>query len=336
MSIRAYAAKSAREPLSLFEYDPGELAPDQVEIDVAYCGLCHSDLSMWGNDWMQSQYPFVPGHEVVGTVAAKGETVRHLEIGQKVGLGWYSGSCGTCEQCLSGNQNLCADVDQTIVGRYGGFAEKVRTQGLWATPLPDDLDYAASGPLFCGGITVFNPILECGVLPTDRVGVVGIGGLGHMALQFLNKWGCEVTAFSSSPEKEEAARGFGAHHYVSSRDSDAIRKIGESLDLILVTVNVELDWEAYLSVLKPKGRLHVVGAAPKVESAVHTLLEKQRSIGGSPLGSPATVEKMLEFSARHGIAPKTELMPMSEANQAFERLEKEKPAHRLVLQADFS
>ena len=336
MSIRAYAAQSAREPLSLIEYDPGELAPDQVEIDVAYCGLCHSDLSMWGNDWRQSQYPFVPGHEVAGTVAAKGETVRHLEIGQKVGLGWYSGSCGTCEQCLSGNQNLCGEVDQTIVGRHGGFAEKVRTQGLWATPLPDELDFAASGPLFCGGITVFNPILECGVLPTDRVGVVGIGGLGHMALQFLNKWGCEVTAFSSSPEKEEAARGYGAHHYVSSRDSDAIRNLGESLDLILVTVNVELDWEAYLSVLKPKGRLHLVGAAPKVEAAVPTLLEKQRSIGSSPLGSPATVEKMLEFSARHGIAPKTELMPMSEANRAFERLEKEKPAHRLVLQANFS
>ncbi len=336
MNIRAYAASAAREPLSLIEYDPGELAPDEVEIDVAYCGLCHSDLSMWGNDWMQSRYPFVPGHEVVGTVAAKGESVVHLEVGQKVGLGWYSRSCGTCEPCLSGDQNLCASAGQTIVGRHGGFAEKVRAQALWVAPLPDALDFSAAGPLFCGGITVFNPILECGVLPTDRVGVVGIGGLGHMALQFLNRWGCEVTAFSSSPEKEEAARGYGAHHYVSSRDSDAIRKLGASLDFILVTVNVELDWEAFLGALKPKGRLHLVGAAPKVESPVFTLLEKQRSIGGSPLGSPAAVNRMLEFSARHGLAPKTEIMPMSEANRAFQRLEEEKPAHRLVLQADFS
>ncbi|MCB1230838.1 MAG: NAD(P)-dependent alcohol dehydrogenase [Verrucomicrobiae bacterium] len=335
MNIRAYAASAAREPLSLIDFDPGELGSDEVEIDVAYCGLCHSDLSMWGNDWMQSRYPFVPGHEVVGTLAAKGESVTHLELGQKVGLGWYSRSCGVCDECLSGNHNLCSHVGQTIVGRHGGFAEKVRAQALWATPLPEALDIASAGPLFCGGITVFNPILECGVLPTDRVGVVGIGGLGHMALQFLNKWGCDVTAFSSSPEKEEAARGFGAHHYVSSRDSEAIRKLESTLDLILVTVNVELDWEAYLAALKPKGRLHIVGAAPKVECAVSTLLEKQRSISGSPLGSPATVNQMLEFCGRHGIAPKTEIMPMSEANRAFERLSSEKPAHRLVLRADF-
>lgn len=336
MSIRAYAAAAVREPLSLVEYDPGELGPDEVEIDVAYCGLCHSDVSMWGNDWTISHYPFVPGHEVVGTVSAKGEAVGHLSLGQKVGLGWYSRSCGTCDECLSGDQNLCAEVSQTIVGRHGGFAEKVRAQALWATPLPDTMDMASSGPLFCGGITVFNPILECGVSPTDRVGVVGIGGLGHMAVQFLHKWGCEVTAFSSSPDKEAAARELGAHHFVNSRDAEAIRKLARSLDLILVTVNVELDWESYLAALRPKGRLHLVGAAASVGCSVSTLLESQRSIGASPLGPPAAVNRMLEFSARHRIAPKVEVMPMSEANRAFQRLIEEKPAHRLVLAADFS
>ncbi len=335
MSIRAFAASAVREPLSLFEYDPGELGPDEVEIDVAYCGLCHSDLSMWANDWTISRYPFVPGHEVVGTVSAKGAGVGHLSVGQKVGLGWYSRSCGTCDECLSGDQNLCAAVGQTIVGRHGGFAEKVRAQALWATPLPDSLDLASSGPLFCGGITVFNPILECGVSPTDRVGVVGIGGLGHMAIQFLNKWGCEVTAFSSTPDKEAAARELGAHHFVDSRDPGAIRGLSRSLDLILVTVNVQLDWESYLAALRPKGRLHLVGAAASVGCPVSTLLESQRSISASPLGSPAAVNRMLEFSARHRIAPKVEVMPMSEANRAFERLIGEKPAHRLVLAADF-
>ena len=336
MSIQAYAATEARGKLQAFEYDPGPLADDEVEVDVAYCGLCHSDLSMLGNDWRITSYPFVPGHEIVGTISAKGDAVTNLKVGDKVGVGWFARSCQTCDQCLSGNQNLCANSGQTIVGRHGGFASKVRSQALWATPLPDALELASAGPLFCGGITVFNPILQCGVLPTDRVGVVGIGGLGHMALQFLSKWGCEVTAFSSSADKEEAARGFGAHHFVNSRDPDAITKLAGSLDLILVTVNVELDWQTYIAALRPKGRLHFVGATAKVESSVPLLMGAQRSISASPLGSPATVIKMLEFAARHHIAPMTEVMPMSQVNQALERLETEKPAHRLVLANDFS
>ncbi len=335
MNIQAYAATEAGGKLKRFDYDPGELAPDEVEIDVAYCGLCHSDLSMLGNDWKMSSYPFVPGHEIVGTIAAKGDAVTHLEVGQKVGMGWHARSCQVCDQCLAGDQNLCQAAEQTIVGRHGGFAEKVRSHALWAIPLPDRLDLESAGPLFCGGITVFNPILQCGVLPTDRVGVVGIGGLGHMALQFLNKWGCEVTAFSSSPDKEAAARGFGAHHFVNSRDSEALKPLRQSLDLILVTVNVELDWKRYIEALRPKGRLHFVGAAPRVESEISPLLGLQRSISASPLGSPSTVNRMLEFAARHEIAPETELMPMSEVNRAMERLESEKPAHRLVLVNDF-
>ena len=336
MSIRAYAAKEQGKPLEVIDFDPGELGRDEVEIDVDYCGICHSDLSMWTNDWHMSQYPFVPGHEISGRVAAKGDSVKHLELGQKVGLGWYSASCGTCQQCLSGNQNLCASSESTIVGRYGGFAEKVRAQALWVTPLPDALDPSSAGPLFCGGITVFNPIVEYGVSPTDRVGVVGIGGLGHMALQFLSKWGCEVTAFSTSAEKEQHAKALGAHKFVNSRNASQLDSIAGTLDFLLVTVNVELDWERYIAALRPKGKLHLVGAAPKVESAVFPLIMGQKSISASPLGSPATTASMIEFSARHAIAPKTEIFPMSEANQALKKLHDESPAHRIVLKNDFS
>jgi len=335
MTIQAYAAKSPKGNLELTDIDLGELNPDEVEIEVDYCGVCHSDLSMLANDWGMSDYPFVPGHEVSGRVVEKGDQVSNLEVGQRVGVGWYASSCGECRQCVAGDQHLCSDAQGTIVNRPGGFAQRVRASSKWAFPLPDALDPAAVGPLFCGGITVFSPLVISGISPTDRVGVVGIGGLGHMALQFMNKWGCEVTAFSTSPEKEEHARKLGAHHYVNSRDSDQLDKVADSLDLILVTVNVELDWGKYIAALRPKGKLHLVGAAPKVESAVFPLIGGEKSIGASPTGSPSTMLNMLDFAARHNIAPEIDTMPMSEINEAFEKLEKESPAHRIVLKSDF-
>jgi alcohol/geraniol dehydrogenase (NADP+) len=182
MNIKAYTVKSPGEKLKLSEYDPRTLGSGDVEIDVDYCGLCHSDLSMLGNDWGMTGYPFVPGHEVSGRISAVGENVTTLKIGQKVGLGWFSSSCGECFSCISGDQHLCATATGTIVHRPGGFAEKVRASAKWVFPLPDALDPAAVGPLFCGGITVFSPLVISGVKPTDRVAVIGIGGLGHMAL----------------------------------------------------------------------------------------------------------------------------------------------------------
>lgn len=334
-TIKAYATTAKGSPLKPFEFDPGPLGPEQVEIAVRYCGICHSDLSMMDNDWGTSTFPLVPGHEVVGTVVAVGPQAKRLTVGQRVGLGWYSGSCMACPQCLSGNHHLCAKSEATIVGRYGGFAERVRAHWAWVTPLPDKLDSARVGPLFCGGATVFNPIVSFGVKPTDRVGVIGIGGLGHMALQFLNKWGCEVHAFTSSDSKRDEALRLGAHQVVNSRDSAAMQRIRGTLDFVISTVNVPLDWAAIIETLAPKGRLHLVGAVLEpVPVAVFSLLPGQKSVSGSPVGSPSLAATMVDFCARHNIAPVTELFPMSRVNDAIEHLRSGKARYRVVLEND--
>jgi len=330
--FKAYAAEAAGKELKPFEYDPGLLGPDEIEVRVESCGICHSDLSMLNNDWGLTVYPFVPGHEVIGTVLAVGERVGHLRTGQRVGVGWFSRSCMTCASCMGGDQHLCASGQGIIVGRHGGFADRVRADAAWAIPIPPGLAPASAGPLLCGGITVFNPILQFDVKPTHRVGVVGIGGLGHMALRFLDAWGCEVTAFSSSPHKEEEARGLGADHFIHSTDAQALEKIAGSLDFIIVTVNVPLDWPAYINALRPRGRLHVVGAVLEPMSVpAFPLIIGQKSISGSPVGSPQAIATMLDFAARHRIEPVVETFPLSKCNEAMERLRQGKALYRLVL-----
>jgi uncharacterized zinc-type alcohol dehydrogenase-like protein len=334
--IKAYAATSPGAPLEPFEFEPGPLGDEQVEIAVDYCGICHSDLSMIHNQWGMTQFPLVPGHEISGRIVAAGPKVKNVKVGDRVGVGWFSGSCMSCHDCMDGDHNLCAGHEGVIVGRHGGFAERVRAHWAWAVPIPEALDPAKVGPMFCGGITVFNPIVQCGVQPTDRVGVVGVGGLGHLAIQFLNKWGCEVTAFSSSPSKKEELRKLGAHHVVDSRDPEQLKPLARSLDFILVTVNVPLDWGAYIETLAPRGRLHYVGAVLEpLNIGVFPLLVGQRSVSASPLGSPATTADMLEFSARHDIAPVVEEFPMSKVNEAIAHVESGKARYRVVLKNDF-
>ncbi len=333
--VIALAAHKSKGTLERFEYDAGPLGADQVEVDVKSCGICHSDLSMLDNEWGMSQYPLVPGHEASGTIAAVGSNVKHLKVGQTVGVGWFSASCMTCRQCMSGNHNLCPTGEATIVGRHGGFANTVRCNAAWAVPIPDGVDASKAGPLFCGGITVFNPIVELGIQPTDRVGVIGIGGLGHMAIQFLNKWGCEVFAFTSSDSKRDEAKKMGAHQVVSSTDSKALAKIAGQLDFIMVAVNVALDWPSYISCLAPKGKLHFVGAVLEpLNVQAFPLIAGQKSISGSPLGSPATTAMMLDFCARHRIAPITETFAMSKANDAIAHLRAGKARYRIVLEND--
>ena len=330
--FQAYAASEAKSELKPFEYEPGALASNEVQIKVETCGICHSDLSMLNNDWGISQFPLVPGHEVIGIVESLGAQVKHLKIGQRVGVGWFSNSCMTCEWCVGGEHNLCESTEGIIVGRHGGFADRVRTDATWAIPIPDGINPELAGPLMCGGITVFNPILQFNIKPTDHVGIIGIGGLGHMALKFLHSYGCEVTAFSSNEEKENDAKIFGANHFVNSSDSHSLEKIAGSLDFIISTVNVALDWPSYINVLRPKGRLHIVGAVMEpLPIPLFPLLFGQKSVSASPLGSPFTAGIMLEFAARHKIEPLVETYPIDKVNEAMEKLRSGKTRYRLVL-----
>ena len=330
--VKGYAATEPGGELKAFEYELGPLGDHQVDIKVEYCGICHSDLSMLNNDFGLTQYPFVPGHEIVGRVDAIGAKAKGVTVGQRVGLGWYAGSCMTCEWCMSGNHNLCPSPEMTIIGRHGGFADKVRAEAALVVPLPEQIEAETAGPLFCAGITVFNPLVQLDIKPTDRVGVIGIGGLGHMALRFVDAWGCEVTAFSTSPEKEAEAREFGADHFVNSRDPKALEEIAGSFALILSTVSASLDWNAYIAALRPKGRLHIVGVVPQpVSVEVIPMLLGQKSVTYSSGGSPATTAKMLEFAVRHRIQPTIETFKFSQINDAMEKLRNGKPRYRLVL-----
>lgn len=336
-TIRTWAAPAAGQTLELHERSLGPLGAEEVEVAVEYCGICHSDLSMIDNEWGMSRYPLVAGHEVIGRVVALGPQAKGLREGQRVGIGWSSGSCMHCRPCLSGWHNMCTRVEATIVGRDGGFAERVRAHWVWAIPLPDGVRPEVAGPLLCGGVTVFTPLLEFDLKPTSRVGIVGIGGLGHMALRFARAWGCHVTAFSSSPDKTQEAQTLGAHRVVSSKDAQAIAALAGQLDLVIVTANAPLDWEALLGTLGPKGRLHVVGAVLQpIPVQAFSLMMAQKSVSGSPNGSPMAVAQMLEFCERHGIEPMVESFPMSEVNAALDRLRANRARYRIVLKNDFA
>jgi len=330
--VQAYAATKAGGRFEPFTYEIGALGATEVELDVLYCGICHSDVSMLDNAWGMTKYPFVGGHEVIGTIAAKGADVQCFEVGSIVGLGWHCGYCGHCTACKSGDQNLCAGARTTIVGHHGGFASKVRADAASVVPIPSGLDPKVAGPLLCAGITVFNPLVQFDVKPTDKVAVIGIGGLGHIALKFLHAWGCEVTAFTSSDAKRADALNLGAHKTLNSRDPKEIASAAVQFDFIISTVNVKLDWNLYLNTLKPKGRLHFVGATLKpLDISVISLMMAQRSISGSPVGSPVNIEKMLAFAEHHKIAPQVEIFPMAKINDAFDHLKSGKAQYRIVL-----
>ena len=334
--IKAYAATEPKGKFEPFEFEAGELGDEHVEIKVHSCGICHSDLSMLNNDWGMSAYPFVGGHEAVGEIVAVGKNVKGLQVGDKVGLGWNSETCGFCEQCVAGYQINCPTLEGTIVGRHGGFADRVRCHWQWAIKLPETMDMLKAGPLFCGGITVFNPFVQDNIRPTDKVGVVGIGGLGHLALQFADKWGCEVTAFTSHLSKTDELKKLGADYIVDSRSEEELTKLVGKFDMILVTVNVSLNWQAYMKALAPKGKLHMVGAVLEpMPIGAFSLIMHQKSLTGTATGSPQVVAKMLEFCARHNIETVTEVYKMSQINKAFEHLESGKARYRIVLENDF-
>ena len=335
MNVKAYAVTGAKGDFEPFEFELGEIAPFEVDIQVESCGICHSDLSMVDDEWGMAQYPLVPGHEVIGTISAVGDLVTHVKIGDRVGLGWHAGYCMTCDQCMGGDHNLCSSAEPTIGGRHGGFADVVRAKAPSVVKIPELLDGSEAGPLLCGGIAMFNPMVQAGLSPTDSVGVIGIGGLGHLGLKFAKAWGCHVTAFTSESKQEEAIQ-MGAHETINSRDPEAIKAAAGRFDLVLSTVNVSLDWNAILSTLKPRGKLRMPGAVtqPLDINLLPDMMFKQLSVGSSPVGAPVVIRQMLDFAARHQISPVNEHFPMSKINDAFEHLRSGKARYRIVLDKD--
>lgn len=332
MKVSGYAALTPKGSLKPHSYTLPEIGIEEVDIKIYYCGICHSDLSMIKNDWKTSIYPLIPGHEIIGEVVNTGPGAKNVEVGDMVGLGWFSASCMSCPQCMNGQHHLCPDSESTIVGRHGGFADFVRGHWSWAIPLPEGIDYSKAGPLLCGGITVFNPIIMAEVLPIDTVGVIGIGGLGHMAIKFLNYWGCEVIAFSSNPSKKERILAMGASRVINSQDPDELKSISGSIDFILNTTNVALNWNSYLKTLSPRGTLHTVGAVmDPMPIPAFSLIGGEKTVSGSPLGSPALTRKMLNFCVRHKIYPTVEEYPMDQVNEALAHLEAGNARFRIVL-----
>ena len=233
---------------------------------------------------------------------------------------------------LATSAHLCATASGTIVSRHGGFADKVRADAASVIVVPAGIDLKSAAPLLCGGITVFNPLVQFDVKSTDKVAVIGIGGLGHIALKFLSSWGCEVTAFTSSESKCKEAIEMGAHKTLNSKDAGEIETAASSFDFIISTVNVKLDWNLYLNTLKPKGRLHFVGATLEpLDIGAMSLIMGQKSVSGSPVGSPSAIEKMFDFANRHQIQPQVEIFPMNKINDAFDRLKSGKTRYRIVL-----
>ncbi|QGY31511.1 NADPH-dependent aldehyde reductase Ahr [Pantoea cypripedii] len=338
MKITSYAAMQAGEALVPYEYEAGPLADEDVQVAVDYCGVCHSDLSMIDNEWGGSTYPLIAGHEVIGRVVALGEAAQNkgLSLGQRVGIGWTAKSCQHCDACITGDQVNCENGKVSTINNHGGFASHLRANWQWVIPLPESLDIATAGPLLCGGITVFKPLLMNNITATSRVGVIGIGGLGHMAIKLLRAMGAEVTAFSSSAGKTESILAMGADRVVNSRDPEALNALAGQFDLIISTVAVDLDWKPYYQALARQGKFHTVGAVMKpFEVPAFSLIVGDRAVTGSSTGSPGQLRALLKLAARVDIAPTVEEFPMSQVNDALDHVRAGKAHYRVVLKADF-
>jgi len=331
MKIQAYAALGPKEPLTPFTYEEPDLESHEILVQITHCGVCHTDLHMIDNALERSTYPLVPGHEVVGQVVKKGEE-SSLEIGQRVGVGWNRSSCLKCYLCLEGNTNLC-QKKQTIYsqGKFGGFADYIVADSRFCFSIPEELESSYAAPLLCAGATVFAPIVNFNLSSKHTVGVIGIGGLGHLALQYYSALGCDLAAISSRAGKEKEAISFGSKKfYTFDHPPPAL-----TFDFLLCTSDAPLLWNQILSYLKPNGILCMVSRPPKgMMIDPKCFVSTQRKICGSSTANRKVTRQMLEFSARHNIKPMIELMPMEKVNDAIERLRKGKVRYRIVLEMD--
>ena len=331
-----YAARAVGRSLDPFTYESPKLGEHDVRVSVTHCGLCHSDIHAIDDYYGVTTYPFVPGHEIVGYVSAVGSAPSGLKEGNRVAIGWQGRSCGQCEWCTRGEEQLCLDIVKAGTWvPYGGFSSCVVVDSRFVYPLPESMPSEVAAVLVCAGIAVYNPLRLYAGQSAQKIGIIGIGGLGHLAIQFAHALGYEVTVISSSPAKKEEALGLGAHHFVVSDDKASLRKLEFNFDLLLCTAHGDINWEWLLTILKKRGKLVLVGF-PNVALNSTDLVVHELSITGSFVGNRATMREMLSFAQAHGIKPWIELMPMSRINEAIERVKQNKARYRIVLVNDIA
>ncbi|MGD8195465.1 NAD(P)-dependent alcohol dehydrogenase [Herbiconiux sp. P18] len=341
-TVKAYAAPSATEPLVATTIERRELGSKDVLIEIAYSGICHSDIHTVRGDWGPQQYPLTVGHEIVGTVAEVGSEVSLHQVGDRVGVGCMVNSCRECENCLKGQQQYClkgnvgtygsVDLDGTIT--QGGYSTHVVVVEDFVLRVPESIPYDKAAPLLCAGITTYSPLSHWNAGPGKRVAVVGLGGLGHMAVKIAHAMGAEVTVLSQTLSKKDDGLALGADHYYATKDEATFTELKNSFDLIINTVSAVIDLDAYLSLLALDGTMVNVGApAQPLPLHVFTLFGNRRSFAGSGIGSIGETQEMLDFCAEHGIAPETELISADGINDAYERVLASDVRYRFVIDA---
>ncbi|NBW13853.1 MAG: NAD(P)-dependent alcohol dehydrogenase [Caulobacteraceae bacterium] len=341
MKTIGYAAHSTTAELEPWTFERRELRANDVQMEILYCGVCHSDLHQSRNDWGWSSYPVVPGHEIVGVVTAVGPEVKKYKEGDRVAVGCMVDSCQHCDQCHKGEEQLCRHGNtQTYNGRdrvtgdptYGGYSKHLVVREEFVLSVPDSLDIAKAAPLLCAGITTWSPLKTWGVKEGTRVGVVGLGGLGHMAVKLAAGLGAHVVVLSRSADKEADAKELGAHELLVSSDKAAMKAAANSLDLIIDTVPVEHELNPYLPLLDVDGTIVLVGQlGPIPNMSSLPLLMGRRRVSGSPIGGIRETQEMLDFCGEKGILPDVEMIRMDEINHAFERMEKSDVRYRFVI-----
>jgi len=340
LTVNAYAAPSATEPLVKTTIERRDVGAKDVLIEIKYAGICHSDIHTVRGEWGDIAYPQVVGHEIVGIVTEVGSEVSTHQVGDRVGVGCMVNSCRECENCLAGMENYClkgntgtyaaVDVDGTIT--QGGYSTHVVVVEDFVLKVPESIPFEAAAPLLCAGITTYSPLAHWGAGPGKRVAVVGMGGLGHMAVKIAHAMGAEVTVLSQSLSKQEDGLRLGADHYFATSDAATFEKLANSFDIIINTVSAKIDINAYLTLLRLDGALVNVGApAEPLPIHVFTLFGNRRTFAGSSIGSIAETQEMLDFCAEHGIAPETELVAADYINEAYERVLKSDVRYRFVI-----
>jgi uncharacterized zinc-type alcohol dehydrogenase-like protein len=338
---KAYAALSPSTPLVPFELERREPGPADVVIDLAFCGVCHSDLHQARDEWGGALFPMVPGHEMVGTVVRVGAAVTRFKVGDRAGVGCMVDSCRTCDSCKQDLEQFCQkgaafSYNGTEMDRktptFGGYSKQVVVTEAFALRLSPKLDLAATAPLLCAGITTWSPLRHWKASKGQRVGVVGLGGLGHMAVKLAASLGCEVTMFSTSPAKEVDARRLGAHQFALTSEKGTFKRLAGSFDLILDTISAPHDYNAYLGLLKVNGTMVLLGVPPQpTPVAAFALIGGRRSLAGSLIGGIAETQELLDHCAAHGITSDVEVLPVQQVNVAYERMLKNDVRYRFVL-----